>query len=116
MPFFKTCQIRKTDSRTLHPVIIACRYTVLSIGLSVLFILLTTLVLILTQHPERVIRMDSSVQSSNNAPTPQTDTHWDGALSGISIGLIAGGFDPTLCAPAFAILGGIMGYQLDKTH
>ncbi len=113
---WKPFNIRKNDHKTLQPIILACRYTALSILLSLLFLAVVSFVLFLVQHPEQIIHIKRSTSHKAPQTSAQQDPNWDGAMAGMNLGAITGGFDPIILAPAASIIGGIMGYQLDQKN
>ncbi len=108
--------MRKNDSKLLRPLILAFRYTTVSIVSCALLSLLAVLTVLLIQYPERLIQMNFSASETTleQGALIQNDSNWDGVMMGIGIGWVAGGFDPVLCSPVAALLGGIMGHQLDN--
>ncbi len=97
-------------------IVTVCRCVAIAFASCLMFLAVALFTISLVMHPERYIQVSAPPASATEAAVePGQDPNWDGALAGAGIGYSYGGYFPFLGAPVTALLGGIIGYQLDKS-
>lgn len=84
---------------------------------SLIFMVLSVFTVSVVVHPARYIKVSAADVSAQDTASfgASEDPNWDGALMGFGLGYAYGGHAPLLGSLLTAVLGGVVGYQLDKS-